>query len=415
MEQRKYSVAFSGTAKEYFGIWIVNILLSIVTLGIYSAWAKVRTKRYFAQHTSIDGRRFDYHATGGQILIGRLIVVGGYFTFNFFVLLVPDSIPFLAVGILVAIPWILNGALRFNARMTSWSGLYFKFKGNYWKSALVFLVYPIILPLLAFLIPLAVVFGLLWLVFGVIFRGAMNTPEVLFNPVLIVLALIAYILILSFFILSSVAAFSTSFREQQKYMINGHSFGTAIFKFHQSIGAFFKPAAKIILIACSVFLALVIISLFALIGNFILNPMVLLTVEQQLAFSPIAAFLPIIIFFLVLPVFLFGSFAIVFAINAYFRNALFAGSTLEGGCTFESTVSPWKYASIHITNFLLIIISFGLLVPYTKIRIAGYLAANTFVIGGNSFDEFVASEKEKTSALGDAYADLEGIDIGVAI
>ena len=38
---------FNGTAKEWFGIWIVNLLLSIVTIGIYSAWAKVRTKSIF--------------------------------------------------------------------------------------------------------------------------------------------------------------------------------------------------------------------------------------------------------------------------------------------------------------------------------------------------------------------------------
>ena len=40
-------VQFNGRGGEFFGIWIVNILLSIITLGIYSAWAKVRTKRYF--------------------------------------------------------------------------------------------------------------------------------------------------------------------------------------------------------------------------------------------------------------------------------------------------------------------------------------------------------------------------------
>ena len=66
---------FSGNAREYFGIWIVNLLLSIATLGIYSAWAKVRNKKYFLGNTTIDGRPFDYHATGRQILIGRAIVV----------------------------------------------------------------------------------------------------------------------------------------------------------------------------------------------------------------------------------------------------------------------------------------------------------------------------------------------------
>ena len=40
-------VEFSGRGGEYFRIWIVNLVLTILTFGIYSAWAKVRTKRYF--------------------------------------------------------------------------------------------------------------------------------------------------------------------------------------------------------------------------------------------------------------------------------------------------------------------------------------------------------------------------------
>ena len=46
---------FTGTGGEYFKIWIVNILLSIVTLGIYSAWAKVRRKQYFYGNTRVAG------------------------------------------------------------------------------------------------------------------------------------------------------------------------------------------------------------------------------------------------------------------------------------------------------------------------------------------------------------------------
>ncbi len=35
-----YRAAFRGSASEYFGIWIVNVLLTIVTIGIYSAWPR---------------------------------------------------------------------------------------------------------------------------------------------------------------------------------------------------------------------------------------------------------------------------------------------------------------------------------------------------------------------------------------
>ena len=65
---------FTGTGREYFGIWIVNILLTILTLGIYSAWAKVRRTRYFYGNTRLAGASFDYHARPVQILIGRIVV-----------------------------------------------------------------------------------------------------------------------------------------------------------------------------------------------------------------------------------------------------------------------------------------------------------------------------------------------------
>ena len=72
---RKGKVSFHGKASEFFSIWIVNLLLSIVTLGIYSAWAKVRTNRYFYGNTDIDGHRFSYLANPLQILKGRIIAV----------------------------------------------------------------------------------------------------------------------------------------------------------------------------------------------------------------------------------------------------------------------------------------------------------------------------------------------------
>ena len=66
---------FTGKAKEFFGIWLSNLLLSILTLGIYSAWAKVRRRRFFLGHTLIGGHRFDYHADPKVILKGRAVVV----------------------------------------------------------------------------------------------------------------------------------------------------------------------------------------------------------------------------------------------------------------------------------------------------------------------------------------------------
>ncbi len=66
---------FTGSGAEYFGIWIVNLLLTIVTLGIYSAWAKVRRLQYFYRHTEVAGSSFDFHGSPTRILIGRVIAL----------------------------------------------------------------------------------------------------------------------------------------------------------------------------------------------------------------------------------------------------------------------------------------------------------------------------------------------------
>ena len=45
------SLEFHGSAREYFRIWIVNLCLTLLTFGIFSAWAKVRKKRFAYSHT----------------------------------------------------------------------------------------------------------------------------------------------------------------------------------------------------------------------------------------------------------------------------------------------------------------------------------------------------------------------------
>src|SRR5438445_10585531 len=74
-DERLVQPEFTGTATEYFRIWIVNLFFSLVTLGIYSAWAKVRKRRYFYGSTRLDGDSFDYFASPKAILNGRIIAV----------------------------------------------------------------------------------------------------------------------------------------------------------------------------------------------------------------------------------------------------------------------------------------------------------------------------------------------------
>jgi uncharacterized membrane protein YjgN (DUF898 family) len=139
--------AFSGTGREYFKIWIVNILLSIVTLGIYSAWAKVRSKQYFYGSTEVDSVAFQYLADPFLILKGRLIVFVGFIIYSIINQLSPLFGMLLSLILLPALPWFIIRALSFNARNSAIRNIRFNFNSTYWEATKVFLLLPLLLPL----------------------------------------------------------------------------------------------------------------------------------------------------------------------------------------------------------------------------------------------------------------------------
>jgi uncharacterized membrane protein YjgN (DUF898 family) len=122
---------FSGDAREYFRIWVVNLALSIVTLGIFSAWAKVRSERYFYGNTRLAGEPFEYLAKPWPILKGRIIAVvlfGGYVLAGHF----GWKLQLGAAGVIALLtPWLIVRGAAFRARYSAWRGLNFRFVPNY--------------------------------------------------------------------------------------------------------------------------------------------------------------------------------------------------------------------------------------------------------------------------------------------
>ena len=139
-----FDVKFLGTGKEYFGIWIVNLILTIITFGIYSAWAKVRSETYFKNNTRIFDSGFGYHATGGQIFKGRLIAVIVLVLVNVLTTVEPLFGVLLAPIFLILLPWILNSSLKFSARMTSFRNIRFNWHGTYWKTMWFLVISPLV-------------------------------------------------------------------------------------------------------------------------------------------------------------------------------------------------------------------------------------------------------------------------------
>ncbi|HEY7743764.1 MAG TPA: YjgN family protein [Burkholderiales bacterium] len=135
---------FTGSAGEYFRIWIVNLFFTLVTLGIYSAWAKVRKKRYFYGSTRLDGDSFDYFASPKTILKGRIVAVIVFVTYAFAVELYPGSAYAFWGAFLLILPWLVMRALTFNARNSAYRGLRFDFAATPGEAVRVYVGMPIV-------------------------------------------------------------------------------------------------------------------------------------------------------------------------------------------------------------------------------------------------------------------------------
>src|SRR5258706_8324918 len=142
--EREVRPEFTGSVREYFRIWIVNLFFTLITLGIYSAWAKVRKKRYFYGSTRFDGDSFDYFGSPKAILRGRVLAFVVFVIYAFAGELYPNSqYVFWALALLL-LPWLMMRALAFNARNSAFRGLRFDFAGKPKDAARVYLGMPIL-------------------------------------------------------------------------------------------------------------------------------------------------------------------------------------------------------------------------------------------------------------------------------
>jgi len=130
--------AFHGNGGSLFGIHIRNLLLTIVTFGIYTFWGRTRVRQYLYGQTAFDGDRLAYHGTGGELFRGWLKAMG------LMLLLVVVAGAAMAlvnqvVGVLLfyallfcgLFPLALLGARKYRLSRTSWRGLRFSFRGEF--------------------------------------------------------------------------------------------------------------------------------------------------------------------------------------------------------------------------------------------------------------------------------------------
>jgi uncharacterized membrane protein YjgN (DUF898 family) len=127
---RRYPLEFTASGSEYFRIWIVNLLLTLVTLGLYLPWARVRKFQYFYRNTWVDGDALDFHGNPRRMLRGMLIAAAfliAYSAGSRFSGWIALAAAIAFVGLW---PALFRAAMRFRLANTSWRGLRFRFTGD---------------------------------------------------------------------------------------------------------------------------------------------------------------------------------------------------------------------------------------------------------------------------------------------
>jgi len=133
-------LGFFGDGARFFGISIVNFLLTIVTFGLYYPWAKAKVRQYLWNETELQGSRFVFHGTGKEMFKGFVIAyavfigVYGLLTYATMAqsptLLVIAMILFYSV-LLLLVPIAIYGGWRYRITRTSWRGIYGTFNGSF--------------------------------------------------------------------------------------------------------------------------------------------------------------------------------------------------------------------------------------------------------------------------------------------
>lgn len=382
---------FHGNGMEYFRIWIVNIFLSIVTLGIFSAWAKVRKEQYFYGNLRLGEQHFAYLAEPLKILKGRIIAFGllaAYWAcWNF--------IPITAMGLLIvgvlALPAILVASSRFKMSNSAYRNVHFQFTASFADAYRTFTK-----PLTVILILCAVAYWLLYQLDPQTLSamGAASQTKELPEDFRMTpedyLITVFYLVILPFlpyldYLRAKLLIEHTRWGDQQA------SLNTAAGGFY---GIFF--VGFIITFAIVIVAGLMMFGLGAWLGS----------VLEGTAMSLLPTGIIIAVTFIYI--------SAIYA-SGYWRaerTNLIYGNTRVGAARIGSALTFHQVGKIYVINTLAILFSAGLLIPWAQVRLARYIASVSSLAGAR-IDDVIAESEAQRNAFGVGLVDAFDLDIGV--
>jgi uncharacterized membrane protein YjgN (DUF898 family) len=340
---------FTGSGAEYFGIWIVNLLLTIVTVGIYSAWAKVRRLQYFYRHTELAASSFDFHGSPIRILIGRVLALAMLVGYNVSIRMHSPLTLVVVVILAMAFPWLLRNSLRFRLYNSSWRGTRFHFRGSVAGSYRVFLLN-----------------GFLALITLYVMAPFMH-------------------------------------QRLKAYQHDNSWFGRTRFSFHARVGQFYLIY---LLLLAAIVVGGIVIAKSGAAGAF--TAMVQMQ-KHGGHVDPRALFRALLIFYgaLILIAVLIGP-----MFHALVTNLVWSNTRL-GEHRIECNILPIALMWIGVSNFVLVVLTLGLFIPWASVRLARIQVDAVRLLPASDLQEFESAEPETVGAVGEEAASAFDFDISL--
>ena len=363
----RHPFRFTGNTAEFFGIWIVNLFLTIVTLGIYSAWAKVRKKRYFYGHTWVADANFEYHGNPVAILKGRLIALAIFGIYSGVAHFMPQVAVFLAILLFAAAPWFIARSMAFNAFNSSYRNIRFRFHATY-------------LDVFKAIAPMGVVLAFSFFMPVIDPKNNAEPPTMFF--ILFGLQMVSFLLLYPYVV-----------GALKRLHVNHSQFGSSAFSNSARIRDFYKiffmTIGLLILAGGS---AGIVAALLSLVGKWL---------------AGIAIFLGFFALY-------FGIFPLMIGYSqSRTANLVFNTTRLDESISFSSTLKARKLAVLYLTNLLAILFSMGLAIPWAVIRSARYRLECLTLETSVPMEQFVASVAANVSATGEELGEFFNIDLSL--
>lgn len=384
---RRLDMRFTGSGSEYFRIWIVNLLLTLVTLGFYYPYAKVRRLSYFYSNTLVGGHALGFHANPRTMLRGYLLV--GLMFLLYGVASKVSGLAGLIAFLIVAAVWpaLLKSSLQFRLANTSWRGLRLRFKGSTgdaYRALLPLLLIPAVFLLVPLLAPSAAVDG--------------QSRAALWYGVSSLLAMAASALVVPW-----------SWWRLKKYQHDHYAFGSLQTRLQAGPGPFYavflKTGGVLLLTAAALGVLVALVAAGGLLDGLRVRD------GGQLPGRSGAAFMAAFAIFLV------GLLGMWIVPRVHFTSRmqnLLWSRTGAAALQFASALRFRPLFALTLKNWLLTLLTLGLYWPFaavamTRLRLEAVtldLAVDAQTLAGDA----LAAEGE---AAGDAAGDLFGIDIGL--